>query len=66
VLAQVALKGYLAHVLDDLAEGGKPVVAVRKGGTGLDHQPETTAVVLRKLRQRFSNLHAVNSGTGAE
>ncbi len=44
VLAEVAVEGLPAHVLDHLAERGESVVAVGEGGTGLDIDAKTRPV----------------------
>jgi len=41
VLAKVAVERLPAHVLDDLAQCGEPMVAIREPGAGLGLQAET-------------------------
>jgi hypothetical protein len=64
--AEVPVKGHPAHVLDDLAERGEAVIGVREGRTGLDHQPESAAVVLGERGQRLADPLAVGGRPGIE
>jgi hypothetical protein len=57
VLVKVAVEGFLAHVLDDLAERGERVIGVDVSGAGLNRETEASAVVLGKGRHRLSELH---------
>jgi hypothetical protein len=65
-LPEVARQRHSAHVLDDLAERGEPVVAVREPRAGLGDHPQTTAVVLGQRRHRFASGHAQNRRTALE
>ena len=45
-LAEVVREWQAAHVLDDLAERGEPVVRIGEGRPRLDDDPEAVAVVV--------------------
>ena len=59
MVAEVAVERLPAHVLDDLAERGEPVVAVSEHGARLGPHAETTAVVLGERGQWLSHVHAL-------
>jgi len=56
VLAEVAVEGFPTDVLDDLAEGGEPMVGVGKAGARFDLDAQPTPVVLGEGRDG-SRLH---------
>jgi hypothetical protein len=62
VLAEVALQGSPGHVLDDLAERGKPVIAVDVPHAGFCDQAQTAPVVLGEGGHRPSELHHLSKG----
>jgi len=59
VLAEVAVERLPAHVLNDLAERGEPVVAIGEPGAWLGRQAEAAAVVLGQGGQRLPEVIAL-------
>ena len=59
VLAKIAVERLPAHVLDDLAERGEPVVAVGEPGARLGRQAEAATIVLGQGGQWLSEIIAL-------
>lgn len=53
------VQGHAGHVLDELAEGGEPVVGVGEPGARLGVDAEAAAVVLGQARHRPSRRHGL-------
>jgi hypothetical protein len=53
------VQGHAGHVLDELAEGGEPVVGVGEPGARLGVDAEAAAVVLGQERHRPSQRHGL-------
>ena len=66
VFSDVLVERLPAHVRDDLAERGEPVVGVHEGGARFDVDAEAGPVALGERRDRFAELHAASGGAGSE